>query len=280
LLFSNILVCADVSAHPSSCLRHLVSQYHQPQARLLSNEIMRKADALVPDSGTGLIRIQSANYFSEPYIQLLFENMPPVNRLHLISGHKISVDEIAKKHPLFDRSLLQPILDYANLIVDSLNSNLATRERGNLGIEALSLARSDGHQLQIDNTWHIDSSRYLTSVTNLMGEGTIYDASGPHPHLQSAYGWEEDPPSQERTLDEGSAMIYNGAVRYILFEGPGTMPLAHRAPDGRKPRLGIILFIAPKNMIAQNIVVRSMGKDPDALESLRQSVFREFFGNH
>jgi hypothetical protein len=146
--------------------------------------------------------------------------------------------KLYQKYPQIDRSLIAKVLDYANILTDTLNKHLShPKEAGRLRIEMLRIARSDGSKPQLDERWHQDALRHLTAVTNLKGATTRYVLPG----TTAPKG----PPSEEliQSAENGKVMIFSGGVRNFLFRGPGTEPLYHAAPEGTKDeRLGIILF--------------------------------------
>lgn len=200
-----------------------------------------------PVQGQGFARFNVSSFFTQEYIDTLVQRLPAEGSISLISNHQ---DITALELPGLgvDPQLVRPLMDYAQTLVKELNESLPEIERGRMDIELLRIAISDGTKAQINEDWHIDSTRYFSLVTNLAGAGTLIDARGPKAAPES--GRIDSEPEHIGQLRPREALLMNGYIRQFMFDSqPGSWPTVHRAPPGQtQMRLGLVLFISPKTM--------------------------------
>lgn len=246
-----------------------------------------------------MVQLNVSAYFSQSYVKKLHEELMKTlvpfrwyDRWKLINiftskTYNGSIQLIADgvdvsgallaNHPHLSAELLKPIFDYADTVLENTNAILPEPEQNQMQIETLRLAISNGDHEQGGDNWHIDAARYMTSLTNLMGAGTLRDAEGPKPIVQTR---NLPAPEHIEEIPEMSGMVASSFIRYFLFPFKGAELLNHRAQGG--VRLTIVIFFKPKGMIENARVVSPSLADmelhsPEA-QAKRTSLIKKFFG--
>lgn len=244
-----------------------------------SGLIAKQSSNLNPKNGSGTIKFNIKNFLTKEYIEALYATLPKVGSFNLIIGEKDVLDQSSFPYPDFDVKTLAPIYEYANLVLKALNETLPEPERNRLSIEVLRIGISDGNQRQIDEGWHVDGIRYLTVVSNLLGAGTLIDANGPKQNKRNA---PTAKPEEIEVLNSGNGIVFNGTLRNFVFPGPGSLPLVHRAPDGKtQRRMGIIMFLAPKDTNAPEIssLIRNIEPGSESETATRENLLEGMFAD-
>lgn len=194
-----------------------------------------------PEKGDGKFVFDTSPALSAEVWMGLYMNVPKTGTFEIITNGQKVENESARFVP---PDYLKAVEEHADHLLKNINQALGPQEQ--LQIEVLRLAISDGFQSQLNEDWHIDSLRYMTVISNLMGAGTLYDLELPQP---VANGIQRAAPKTHGELPAGKTIILNGWLRQMLMPGPGSNPLLHRAPDGlAMERLSIVMFLTPVGM--------------------------------
>lgn len=254
--FVAFVLAPHASAGKLTCGSLFKATKTSPMQRLLS-------DSFAPENGSALAKFSAAKHFSNEYIEKLYNEVPKVGYVDLIANHqdvfgKRSQEERARIGDP-EPELVAPIYKYARTLLEVLNASLPKPERGQLRLETVRIVISDGNQPQIDQAWHRDLGRYMTALTNLKGAGTLYKTES----------------NSVSEVMPGETLILNGYGRYFLFPGNGSIPIEHRAPEGRENlRLGIVIFFSildvPGPAMAQ--LVTMTGEDSRASSQFRSEL--------
>lgn len=266
-------------------------------AEALGAQFIAQKDAFTIGQGKGMVQLKVDAYFSQDYIRHLHkELMKTLEKNHwydpifnvaksifnsgtvqlIVMGQDVSA-ELLTKHPHITAELLKPIYDYANKVLENTNAILPEPEKNKLQIEILRIALSDGNHRQVNENWHIDSFRYMTSLTNLMGAGTLLDADGPKPVNQEN---NQPSPANVEEIPAMHGIVASSFLRYYLFPAKGAEPINHKAQGG--VRMSIIIFFKPINMTdpgdeIYSEVVKGNIHTPE-VEPIRMNLIKRFFG--